>query len=156
LPIDARDNRRPLFDLPSKVSFQKAFEIDTPLLLEEQQLPFDETALFRQWCERGGHWEFLNSPFVPGSSRATIPNAMNIEWEFNQDESPAFVPLLKLDASGWWFLDCKCQQRAHLNCHLACQQTKCLANDDVVASVGCSECQAEHVLVGSGKFNVVV
>ena len=86
LSIDARDNRRPTFDLPAKVSFQKAFEIDTTVSFDEQSPPFDETTMFKKWYDSGGYYEFVSVPFVPGS-RKTVPKSMTVDWEFEDDPS---------------------------------------------------------------------
>jgi hypothetical protein len=101
LEVDARDNRRPLFDLPSNISFQKAFEMDTKLPFELQSPPFDEFTMFKHWYDREGHYEFVSVQFVPGSCK-TVTKSMNIDWNFNNQSSsttanvePAFAPLLE-------------------------------------------------------------
>ena len=99
LSVDARDNRRPLFNLPEKVSFQKAFDVDTSCSLVDP--PFDESTMLRQWYERKGHYEFLTSPFEEGTSRAPTKNSTSVDWDFTNDETvavahaeKAFAPLL--------------------------------------------------------------
>ena len=56
IEIDVRDNRRPLFDVPDNVSFDKAFGFDREL--------FDEDSKLGEWYHDGGLSQYIDSPFT--------------------------------------------------------------------------------------------
>ena len=98
-PVDVRDTRRPLFGLPPKTSFSKAFEISSTPSSPDDPEPFDQHHMFKQWYQSGGLNEFLSNPFVPGNLKSKVPNSLNVDWEFASEgeaqAQSAFAPLAK-------------------------------------------------------------
>ena len=77
--VDVRDTRRPLFGLPPKTSFQKAFQISSTLSSADDPEPFDQHYMFKQWYQSGGLNEFLSDPFVPGKSKSKVRDSLHVD-----------------------------------------------------------------------------
>lgn len=58
LPVDVRDNRRPMFQVPEKMSFEKALGAGSGTT-------FNETSMLTAWFKDGGVYEYRNKLFVP-------------------------------------------------------------------------------------------
>jgi hypothetical protein len=89
LEIDARDNRRPMFDVPAKQSFEKAFGPSNPI-------QFDETTMLTAWFNGGGINGYRHKKYVqkPGSRKKSDQLE---EWDVGHglDESESAFRLLE-------------------------------------------------------------
>ena len=62
LPVDLRDNRRPMFEVAGSQSFEAA-------LGEDNDTCFNETSMLTAWFRSGGCNEYSNHPFLPRAGK---------------------------------------------------------------------------------------
>lgn len=73
MEIDERDNRRPTFNVPSNMSFDKAFGM-------ENVREFDETSMLMKWFHDGGIHDFVNHEYVHKLPSQRLTKA-SLDWE---------------------------------------------------------------------------
>ena len=93
LPVDIRDNRRPMFQVPGKQSFETA-------LGAENGDSFNETSMLTEWYKDGGIDEFSNRTFEPKLlTKGRKRKAADDDEIIQQDES-AFRLLAPQEGTG--------------------------------------------------------